>query len=489
MNKPDVIPTYKPDQIVKSCRKLEAGLRFGQEGVSACALGPFQSPIYWNAKEAASLDITKEMISEKRKLIFDMLNDDHSETNCKGCQMVYTKKYKDVDFSKLGHIDFSETSMCNIRCDYCYYTKADAFNKSNFDSLKVLHQFTAEDVVWDSAVDFGGGEPTILQNFDECLDYFKSRGTRVFLYTNAAKYSQAAYDGLVDGNISWLCVSLDCGTPSTYKATKLRDYFARVMENLFKYVEASKKGLGNVSVKYIFTENNCSDDDLFGFTYAMKALQPDKVWLTFDFEPTKGLAADSDDFGEFDYTKLVDAYVKLYLLMKSHGITPGHFEENHLSQVSRQGQLLLQRVRSGIEKAESKQQKSLEIPVEIVIEDIASFRLNPLQIKTSGNDFVKGSLKGKRVLLAPVTNMSVELIQNMDIAESNVIGFIDRDPILQGKLINEVTVYGYEDIENLNPDVILVAVAEQTQPLIVNMLNKYIGKTIQVLALSNGVAG
>lgn len=475
---------YAADDVVKSCRKLEAGLRFGQEGVSACALGPFQSPIYWTAKEAADLDFSKEMIMDKRKEIFDMLNDDHSETSCKGCQMVEVKQYKDVDFSQLGHIDFSETSMCNIRCDYCYYTKANAFNKSNFDSLKVLEEFLPEDVVWDSAVDFGGGEPTILSNFDDCIEYFKSRGTRVFLYTNAVKFSQSAYDGLVNGNISWLCVSLDCGTPSTYDKTKERDYFPRVMGNLFKYAEASKKGHGNVSVKYIFTENNCSDDDLYGFVFAMYALQPDKIWLTFDFEPTKGLDADTDDFGSFDYTKLVDAYVKLYLLLKKYGMDPGHFEENHLSQVSKQGQVLLERVLSGIEKSSPKQKEQLnESPKESVMKDVARLHLNPLQIQEAGNDYGVYSLKGKRILIAPVSNSSVSLSREEVLKSGEIIGFIDRDPILQNKLINGIKVYSYDDIENLQPDVILIAVTEQTQPLIVQTLKQYTNNNVPIIVL------
>jgi len=421
---------------------------------------------------------------EKRRMIFEMLNDDHSITSCKGCQMVYRKPYKEVDFSQLGHVDFSETSLCNIRCDYCYYTKADAFNKSNFDSLAVLKVFTKGDVVWDSAVDFGGGEPTILPNFDDCIDYFKSRGTRVFLYTNAVKYSQSAYDGLVNGNISWLCVSLDCGTPSTYSKTKERNYFARVMENLFRYVEASKKGHGNVSVKYIFTENNCSDDDIHGFAYAMLALKPNKVWLTFDFEPTKGLAADSGDFGSFDYTKLVEAYVKLFLLMKGHGLVAGHFEENHLSQVSRQGQILLDRVRDGIAKAETKNNTLVNPIVTLPKEDFVHFKLNPLQIEVPNHCFESWSLKGKRVLIAPVSKTSVELTQAVELNEANVVGFIDRDPILQGKVINDVTVYGYEDIDKLQADVILLAVHHQYQVDIIKMLNENSATPIQIVVQS-----
>jgi len=476
---------FAPGDIVRSCTKLEAGLRFGQEGVSACALGPFQSPIYWSADKASGLVISKEMIIEQRNRIFEMLNDDHSDTPCKGCQMVYTKKYQDVDFSRLGHIDFSETSLCNIRCDYCCYTKHDSFKKSKFDSLKILQEFSANDIEWNSAVDFGGGEPTVLANFNECLDYFKSRGTRVFLYTNGVKFSQSAYDGLLNGNISWICVSLDCGTPSTYDKTKQRDYFSKVMESLFKYVEASKKGHGNVSVKYIFTENNCGEDDLYGFTFAMLALQPDKIWLTFDFEPTKGLSADVDEFGEFDYTKLIEAYVKLYVLMKQYGLAPGHFEENHLSQVSRQGQVLLERVKAGIAKEGEKNKQPTVRVTSISLEDEnIRFRLNPLQIQYPGKEFEDWSLKNKKVLLAPVTDFSVDLMSEAELSVENILGFVDRDPTLQGKEIRGARVYSYDEICELQADVILLAVHMQYQAEIIKKLKSKLDEST-IIAVMN----
>jgi len=45
---------YAPNDLVKSCPKLESGLRFGPEGVRACQLGPFAAPVYWSTKEAAT---------------------------------------------------------------------------------------------------------------------------------------------------------------------------------------------------------------------------------------------------------------------------------------------------------------------------------------------------------------------------------------------------------------------------------------------------
>ena len=75
--------TLKPNETVKSCYKLESGLRLGQEGIHACQLGPFSSPIYFSEQEAAEKKITKQDLIDKRQWIFNLLNDDASETPCK----------------------------------------------------------------------------------------------------------------------------------------------------------------------------------------------------------------------------------------------------------------------------------------------------------------------------------------------------------------------------------------------------------------------
>ncbi len=434
---------YGSKDVVLSCRKLESGLRFGQEGIAACALGPFQSPVYWSGTEAAEITITKEMLEEKRRWIFDLLNDETAETPCKGCQMVVEKTFGEVDFSRLGHIDYSATSSCNIRCNYCDYTIKDNFKKAPYESLEILNLFKPTDVVWDAAVDFGGGEPTLLPNFDECLSFFKHNKIRTFLYTNAVRFSQKAYEGLRDGSISWVCVSLDCGTPSTYLATKERDRFFDVMDNLHKYAEASRKGLGNLSVKYIFTQDNCSDDDISGFVFAMLSVKPDKVWLTFDFEPLKFLSGGDDGFGGYDYTKQVDAYVKLYLMLEQYGIKAGHFEENHLSQVTKAGKRLLDMVHSRLAtvKPESKTEKKTELSCQLIkMSDIG--------------EAVR--LTEEKVAIVPCSVQSLALQRQVKALGGEVVAIIDRDPTLQGKVIEGDTVMPYQDLAGLSCDKILI---------------------------------
>ncbi|MFZ2448629.1 MAG: radical SAM protein [Syntrophobacteraceae bacterium] len=482
---------HHPHDLVKSCRRLESGLRLGQEGIHACQLGQLSSPIYWSADEASQIKITREMIVEKRKWLFGLLNDEQSDISCKGCRQVRTKRYEEVDFTKLGRIDLAATTICNLRCAFCGYAKHNDFNESKYDALAVLKEFAAEDVVWDSAVDFNGGEPALLPDIDEYLDYFASRRIRVLLYTNAVKFRQSIHDGLANGSIQWVCTSLDAGSPSSFMRLKKRDHYLQVVENLSRYAHAGSRGGGMLAVKYIFCDDNCGDDDIAGFTYAMLAVRPQKVWLTFDFEPLTSLPGDSPDFGGYDYSKHIAAYAKMYGLMKKHGLTPVHYTEGHLAAVSRHGKILLENVLSEIERSGI---NGAGVNPDFVLRDFrqdskdesikpACFATTPLRIKTPDQDPEPWSLRGKRVVLAPAYPLTTALMADPEIREGNIVGFLDRDPVLRGKSIEGVPIYGYEAIPDLDPDVILVAPPGQHRDAILQTLNKFSGQTVQIVAL------
>lgn len=481
---------YKPDDIVKSCRKLECGLRLGIEGVHACQLGPFSSPIYWTAEEASKIKITKKMITEKREQLFMMLNDNHSDISCKQCHMVKTKLYKDVKFTRLGHIDLAPSTICNLRCSFCGYTMKDSFQASRYDALAILEEFSSEDVEWDSAVDFNGGEPAILPDVDDYLAYFNSRRIRVFLYSNAVKFRQSIFDGLKNGSIRWVCTSLDAGTPSSFLKIKKKDYYFQVLENLTRYAHAGSADGGNLAVKYIFCKDNCGDDDIAGFVYAMLAIRPQEVWLTFDFEPLSGLSPDLPDLGGLDYSGHVAAYVKMYNMLKKHGLTPVHFSEKHLATVCRHGKILMERVYTELSKTQSSEDTELilkdfrkkEIP-KVDIAKMAFFSISPLRIKKPEEDARPWSLEGKRILLAPASQLSVSLLSDLEIKKAQIIGILDRDTVLQGKIIKGVPVYGYDAIPQLNPDYILLIASERHREEIVETIFKYIRAIENIIAL------
>lgn len=480
-------------QWVKSCPKLESGLRLGQEGIHACQLGPFSSPIYWTAEEAGKLTITRQMIIEKRKWIFDLLNDSHSETPCKHCHMVVTKPAEEVRFDRLGHIDLAATTTCNLRCTFCGYTQHDSFAEAKYDALAVLRLFAPEDVVWDAAVDFNGGEPTLLKDFDDYIDYFASRRIRVFLYTNGVTFRQSVCDGLANGTIRWACISLDAGTPSTYEKLKKSNRFADVIDNIVRYSEAGRQGGGQVSVKYIFSDGNCGDDDVLGFSYAMLAVRPQEVWLTFDFDPLCDLPGDCADFGGHDYSRHVSAYAYTYVTLAKHGTPPTHFPEKHLAVVSLQGKLLLQAAKDAITRLERKPSKA---PIPIIIHDQRSeestpaidgardFQPDPPRVRHTNGHWEPISLAGKRVALAPAGVLARRLLADGTLLGADVIGIFDRDKVLHGKQIDGITVFPHTALSAAQPDVVIVAAQDHNRLPIVQEIVARIGGSSKVLVLT-----
>jgi len=474
--------------LVKSCPKLESGLRLGQEGIHACQLGPFSSPIFWTPDEAAHTTITKAMIAEKRRWIFDLLNDTHSDTPCKHCQMVCEKPMTDVRFDQLGHIDLAATTLCNLRCSFCGYTHADGFAESKYDALTILREFSPEDVRWDAAVDFNGGEPTLLKNFDDHIAYFTSRRIRVFLYTNAITYRQSVYDGLASGIIRWVCTSLDAGTPTTYHNIKKSSKFADVLENLARYAQAGSKGGGHLAVKYIFCPDNCGDDDITGFSYAMLALRPQAVWLTFDFNPLCNLPGDRDDFGGYDYAPHIAAYAKTYVMLEKHGLECEHFARRHLAVVSRQGAMLLDSALQEIERLRTSSVGNAKLLLEDFRKppsppaiNLPNFSLSPLRIRLPGEEWAPWSLAGIRVALAPACALTRHLLTSPDFSDVDVVAILDRDPVLHGKQLDgRHPIMPYAAVTHLAPEVVLVVAPEQHRRDIVHALLPYLNNKITI---------
>ena len=454
---------FEPDDIVKTCGKLESGLNLSIKGLRACTRGALVPPLFCSPEQIGQGMVTRDFMIEKRKEYIRMLNDDHSDMDCKSCLMVEHKRYGDIIFSRLGHIDLQHYSICNLRCSYCNYTREKEHFPPQYDALGVLRLFSPEDIVWNSHVDFAGGEPTLLDNIETYLDFFRTRRIRVMMFTNGVQFHRAIYDGLADGSIYWVVTSLDAGTPSTFNKLRGRDHYLGVVENLSRYAAAGSNGKGMLAVKYIFCESNCSDDDIAGFAYAMLAIRPQAVWLTFDFSPL--FLHESNH----DYSGQIAAYAKLYLLLKKHGIEPFHYYKEAIATFSPEGRAIMNRIIAAIEKFGS--EIAMDDP-DLVFTDFRNPRpsvksepdklsFNPLMLTGNGGPPERWSLRGKRVLLAPACPLTRELLSYRELQQADWIGFIDRNPILQGKTVNGRTIYGYESIPTLRADVILIAPPEK----------------------------
>jgi wyosine [tRNA(Phe)-imidazoG37] synthetase (radical SAM superfamily) len=481
--------------MVKTCPKLVSGLNLAVDGLRACTRGALMPPLFCRPEDIGRGIVTRDFIVAKRKEYIRMLNDDHSAMDCKRCLMVERKRYGELSFSRLGHIDLQHYSICNLRCSYCAYTRNSLHLAPQYDALGVLDLFTAEDVEWNAHVDFAGGEPALLENLGDYLEFFRTRRIRVLLYTNAVRFHPAIYDGLADGSLYLVTTSVDAGTPSTFRAVRGNDRYLRVLENLSRYAAAGSRGKGMLCVKYIFCEKNCGDDDVAGFAYAMLALRPQQVWLTFDFAP---LALGQSGH---DYSAQIEAYAKLYLLLQKHGIEAFHYYKEAIATVSGEGKEIMDRILAAIDRQSSAavmddpdlKYANFRSREPRLLGKAARFRVKPLRLGTNGGPAVgrladsspaQGwSLAGKRVLLAPACPATQKLLGDPEIAQAEWIGFLDRNPVQQGKTIEGRMIYGYEAAGAMEVDAILVAAPEKHRLDILDSVARNAPEGVQIAEL------
>ena len=100
------------------------------------------------------------------------------------------------------------------------------------------------------SIGFGGGEPTILPEFDKLINLFLKNGFYdMRVPSSGIKYSPTIAKGISTGQLS-VVVSIDSSSRDTYKKIKQVDAFNTVCKNLKKYSKAQKHSY-NVISKYI----------------------------------------------------------------------------------------------------------------------------------------------------------------------------------------------------------------------------------------------
>jgi hypothetical protein len=489
--------TYQPDDIVKSCQRLESGLRFSTEAIYACNIGAgIFPPPYASAEEARSRPISKAMLIEKRRQLFEMLNDATSDIFCKHCAFVIEKPFREVRFDQLGHLDLAHYTTCNLRCSFCSYTVTDNFIPAQYDALKILQEFSPEDSQWDALINFNGGEPSILKDLKQYLDLFAKNRIRILLYTNAVRYRQEIYDSIKSGAISWLVVGLDAGTPSTFDAMKKSTKFQVALDNITRYAHAGSFGRGSVAVKYVFCKDNSSLDDALGFAYAMLAIRPQKVWLTVDYTPPIDTADARYDYekqaivGGYDYTPLIEAYARTYVTLKRHGMDAVHYVEQHGFSATPVGNQVFERIKARIAELLPPEENTpllllqdFRIPPLDKQPPRIRFDFSPLRQITKDKE-IPWSLAGKRIMIAAIWRNSIALLADPDIQKSDFIGFLDRNPALTGTRVHGHLVFNYDQLADLKPDIIIIDASKQNQQDIAAAITRILGENVTLAFLA-----
>ena len=279
----------KPDDIVKSCVYLEKGVYFMIWGATACNNSTIHAPILINTDEMNNGTLSYDLIRQRRIDLFEIINGfkDGDSKDCKKCSHLVEKKFRDVNFDNLGGeplaagMGIQHYTTCNEKCTYCCYAQENNFKKPQYDVLQFFETFREKGKLkGNNWIDFSGGEPTLLKDFDNIIQYLTNNnlGT-IVVYSNGLKYSQKIYELLKEDKII-LTTSVDTGIKSSYAQLRGVDGFSNVFTNLLRY---RSSGTHNLWLKYVVCESNRTEDDLWSFITTMVALRPNRIMLCPDF--------------------------------------------------------------------------------------------------------------------------------------------------------------------------------------------------------------
>jgi molybdenum cofactor biosynthesis enzyme MoaA len=186
---------------------------------------------------------------ENRNKLRDDAKNGNPPKKCDGCYYLKTEDWNSenyIDEVLIGHF-----THCNCNCIYCYTEKDKKFFNANktYNIYPVIKDMIEKKILSKKAtITFGGGEPTILQEFEELvyllLDYDVYN---IRIHSDGIKYSPAIEKGLQLGKIT-LITSVDSSSKKVYEQIKQVQCFDKVWKNLEKYAKA-KNGL--IRTKYV----------------------------------------------------------------------------------------------------------------------------------------------------------------------------------------------------------------------------------------------
>lgn len=237
----------------KSCHLLEHGLYFDRNRISICCMSPNKNSSrvtlvenYYGEK------INWEEIIAKKKELRASHQAGKILPSCEGCFNLEEAEWDKRDYINCIHI--SHWSNCNCNCVYCYYEPDKKFYNSHkpYKILPVLKDMLEKNVLThEGYIAFSGGEPTVLDEFDDLLEFFyKMTLKTIVVNSSGIKYDETLAKGIEAGKVE-LTVSLDCGNAHLYKKIKSLDTFDTVIDNMKKYISMQQGTQDKVRLKYI----------------------------------------------------------------------------------------------------------------------------------------------------------------------------------------------------------------------------------------------
>jgi len=244
-----------PDQIRTCCKRFFVN---GEMRGDVCLIDKAESdnPI-----------VNSVEILQAKQILLAKINSGE-ESDCDGCPFLEFKDWGPSDKLDITYLSLEYHSVCNLRCTYCSELFYDG-KKSRYD-VNILMQSLIKNNALDNCktIVWGGGEPVLDKGFNSLFKKMVVHlpSVRQRVLTNAVKYSKTIERFLKEDKIC-ITSSVDAGTDKTFLLIRGRPKLKEVMSNLKRY---SLANASQVTVKYIFTEDNSCIDEVKSFIALIK---------------------------------------------------------------------------------------------------------------------------------------------------------------------------------------------------------------------------
>lgn len=278
-----------------SCDWINGGLDFRPEQIVLCCFSWLQGyEEYVLVDNYHGEPIDWEKLFEKKRQLINMQKQGKTTVFCKNC--IYQKEHDWIDDDSINCLLLNHFTNCNSSCIYCDFgnNKQEFENLVTYDIVPILQDMKNKGflkVTNRSFVTFGGGEPTVLKNFDNVLTFLIDEGFKnIRINSSGIKYSSAITNGLKNDVVD-VVISVDSGSKEIYQKIKRVDCFEKVWGNIAEYAK-SALNTAKVKAKYIIVPDvNDTQKDIDDFLqYAVKSelkaisFSVEKYWSTTEPE-------------------------------------------------------------------------------------------------------------------------------------------------------------------------------------------------------------
>lgn len=199
---------------------------------------------------AEAIQELKKAVDENCSSIFnslDLCEFDRLPKNLWARYLIY--RYKYVVFPKTHHLDayppciqIEPTSICNLRCKFCYQVDDKLSSKSNgymgqmeldlFKSVVDQIEGNVEAITLASR-----GEPTLAKQFPEMMSYLKGKFVGLKINTNATRLKESIIESILDAEPAVIVFSMDSAHREEYEYMRENAKFDQVVANIKKTIE------------------------------------------------------------------------------------------------------------------------------------------------------------------------------------------------------------------------------------------------------------